>query len=648
VNGATAFLSGTGSGAGPSSFLVINVGGDITLSAGTLSLTNSSNTQTTLNLSGNLIMSGGTLTKGSPTSTLAFAKTGAQSFTKTGGTIAGNLALTVNSGSTLTIADGSTANTGIVTIPSGTTFTVASGGALNVAPNATLGVASGGTLALGGQLVTIQSTSVGTGALGTLSGTVTGATNVTIQRYIPGGRRAFRFFSHPFSTAIALNQMTATSTEIDITGSGGSTSGFTTTGTNNPSAFWYDPSQPNAGTVTTISSGSSGATDPGWIPFSSDTATTTGSNSWNQYQGIRVLVRGIKGEGLTSSTGYTPSAATISMNGSINIGDKTVTLASTAGYNLVGNPYPSQVDLKNTSPTLTQNNIFIFNANQGTKGGYTSFAIYGGSAASYVLPVGGAFVIQSTSTASSIAFTEASSKVTSTPTSLFRTNTNSFSSIELKLESGSIFWDRLLVNYDKDAKITRDNIDAEKFANSDVNFYSLSSDKQALSIDARPIGSTEPIALAIQTAQSRTFTLTVANFDIPADMEIWLHDKYLNTWQQLQLGSTYDFEVTADAASQGEDRLELVQKAITSLTIATNFTIKVSPNPATDVVTINFNNAQKQSTSISLTSATGQKVKSVDAGNVQSGTVTIDVKGLARGLYYISLNGKDTQKLVVE
>ena len=62
--------------------------------------------------------------------------------------------------------------------------------------------------------------------------------NVQVAQYIPGGYRRYRFWSQPFSTAISLGQM---ENYIDVTGVGGSTNGFTTTGSNNPSAFRYDP-----------------------------------------------------------------------------------------------------------------------------------------------------------------------------------------------------------------------------------------------------------------------------------------------------------------------------------------------------------------------------------------------------------------------
>ena len=59
-------------------------------------------------------------------------------------------------------------------------------------------------------------------------------------------------------------------------------------------------------------------------------------------------MRGAKGEGL-GYTSYIPSATSIGMQGRVNQGSQTITLAKgTAAnqeYNMVGNPYPSPVDM---------------------------------------------------------------------------------------------------------------------------------------------------------------------------------------------------------------------------------------------------------------------------------------------------------------
>ena len=126
---------------------------------------------------------------------------------------------------------------------------------------------------------------------------------VTCGLYIPGGRRAFRFLGHPFSQNIGIDQLEK---YIDITGQGGAANGFTTTNSNNPSAFWYN---------TTTGNGSSTNDSTGWVPFTS--TTDTGDNAWYRYNGLRILVRGAKGQGLGCNA-CVPQPVTVKMHGPIN------------------------------------------------------------------------------------------------------------------------------------------------------------------------------------------------------------------------------------------------------------------------------------------------------------------------------------------
>src|SRR5690606_1141020 len=96
---------------------------------------------------------------------------------------------------------------------------------------------SSGTLTTNGKLV-LKSTSSKTARIddGSSNGNYING-NVTVQQYIAGGQRAYRFLAHPFSSAIPLSQLTD---DIDITGQGGTSNGFTQVQVNSPSAFWFD------------------------------------------------------------------------------------------------------------------------------------------------------------------------------------------------------------------------------------------------------------------------------------------------------------------------------------------------------------------------------------------------------------------------
>ncbi len=153
----------------------------------------------------NIVYGGGTMTNNGTyndaSGTLVF--TGATTYAGTGTTSLNNL--TVNHASGTSVFN--------VAVPVTNTVTV-SNGTLNANSNITLKSTASATAR------------IAAGATG--GGYITGTVNT--ERYIPGGRRAFRFLGHPFSSALSMSDLTD---DIDITGSGGSP--FTTTGSNNPS-----------------------------------------------------------------------------------------------------------------------------------------------------------------------------------------------------------------------------------------------------------------------------------------------------------------------------------------------------------------------------------------------------------------------------
>ncbi|HMO63323.1 MAG TPA: InlB B-repeat-containing protein, partial [Ferruginibacter sp.] len=70
-------------------------------------------------------------------------------------------------------------------VGAGGSFSIATGGSLSIGANAVFSVDFGGAADFNGQPVTVKSTAAGTGSVGKINGSLTGATNVTVERYIP-------------------------------------------------------------------------------------------------------------------------------------------------------------------------------------------------------------------------------------------------------------------------------------------------------------------------------------------------------------------------------------------------------------------------------------------------------------------------------
>ena len=226
---------------------------------------------------------------------------------------------------------------------------------------------------------------------------------VQVHQYVQGGYRRYRFMSHPFSTDISMGQL---QNSIDITGDSGAVHGFTGTGSNAPSAFRYDPRVANSGL----------SYDPGWKPFTNITASAADTNTFRRFQGIRIFLRGAKGQGLGYWFTYTPHDTVIGMTGPVNQGSQTITLSKGTGanqdYNMVGNPYPSPVDLGTVAyNALVSNQIvgaafYVWNPSIGASGMYQAIPISTVSAAPYYIQANAAYQVRAEHDNATLNFTE--------------------------------------------------------------------------------------------------------------------------------------------------------------------------------------------------------------------------------------------------
>jgi hypothetical protein len=81
----------------------------------------------------------------------------------------------------------------------------------------------------------------------------------------------------------------------------------------------------------------------------------------------------------------------------------------------------------------------------------------------------------------------------------------------------------------------------------------------------------------------------------------------------------------------------------------TPYKIQLSPNAAQDKVLVRFNAEKANNAQIVISNAAGQVVKKIEGVNLQSGQVSVEVKGLVKGVYYLTLNNgnkKETKKLL--
>ena len=471
--------------------------------------------------------------------------------------------------------------------------------------------------------------------------------NVKVMQYIQGGYRRYRFWAHPFSTSISLQQL---QDDIDITGVGGATYGFTTTGSNSPSAFRYDP----------LTSNSSLPYDIGWKPFTDIRySVTADTNMLNRYQGMRIFMRGAKGEGLGYYFTYTPSATTIGMTGPVNQGKQKITLqkgtSANQDYNMVGNPYPSPVDLGTVIYNAKQlGNIagsafYVWNPSLGASGFFQAIPISSMSPTSYDLQANVSFQVRANNNGDSINFTE-SNKTTGINSNLLKAQPEF---VTLYVYDANYHpWDMLYLKFTDAAKDQEDNdFDARKLLGSDFCFYSLAADGQKLAIDARPYQAKKVIPLGVTSRYDQEFIIKAEGMAVPEGGRLYIHDKLLKKFVLLQQGTEYRFTISKDKATQGETRFELSMEPadVAAVSADNNLNVTLNPNPATDEVNIRFSSGGSENVSVRIMDISGVSVYSEQLGQLQSGNIKVPLSAFPSGIYMVELisgNQKVVQRLI--
>ena len=472
---------------------------------------------------------------------------------------------------------------------------------------------------------------------------------VKVDQYVMGGYRRYRFWSHPYSDTLSLSQL---QTYIDITGPGGATNGFRTTGSNAPSAFRLDP----------YTSNSSAGYDPGWKPFTKINSSAADSNRLHPGQGIRLFFRGAKGEGLSYgalSGGYTPSSVVVAMLGHVNQGNVSIPLSQGTdavhqSFNMVGNPYPSPVDMgtilwnARNNGQITGAAFYIFDPAMGAGGNFVTVGLGTTSAVPYYVQANTCIQVSAAFDGAHIDFTE-SDKSASTSNYLFKAPVQ-YTTLAVYDDKNHV-WDRLQFNFNDKATDNDDKMhDAVKpMGAADFNFYSTSSDNHKLAIDSRPFEAEKVIPLGIASGYQQNFIIRADNIAVPAGGKLVLHDKLLEKYVDLKAGTEYPFTISKDNATQG-DRFELALKSNVPAPVKP-LAVTMTPNPTTDDVKISFTSGKKANVTVRVMDISGVSIYNQDLGEQQNGTITVPLSTFAAGVYMVELTQgeqKVTQRLVKE
>ncbi len=513
-----------------------------------------------------------------------------------------------------------------------------------------------GSLATNGNLI-LKSTTTGSARIAAVTGSITG--EVTVERYIAQGKRAFRFLTPGVTTTNFISNNWQTGTHI--TGSDTGANGFDTTLTGNPSMYVY-----NNNTV----SGS------GWSAIANTDATNLVAGN-----GYRILVRGDRNVDLGQVSAADMNAAvTLSAKGTLKTGQVVFDAASTPainatenattnGYSLIGNPYVSPVDWHAVTKAGVEDVYYAWDPNMGTsaqRGRYVAYSQTVGSnnlpesaVNQYLQPGQAFFVKNSVSGVAGVVTFEESNKA-SQFTNVFRTNA---------IEEKSVF--RIAVydaneteTYPIDGTIAvfgsnYDNAfglgDVEKLYGSGEHL-AFGRNGKIVAIDAlAPVMADDELqvkTLQFTAGKSYTFKINAANF--PQDMEAYLIDQFANTETQLNLSgvNSVNFATTSEANSYGSDRFKVVfRSAALGNGEWNSSTVKVYPNPIqNNQFNIALPNNVTGKVAITLFNLVGQEIYKTNAENSSIITVNPSLQ-LSKGIYILQVsNGTSSvkQKIAVK
>jgi hypothetical protein len=460
--------------------------------------------------------------------------------------------------------------------------------------------------------------------------------SITAQLYIPAGRRVFRYIANPISYNLPISELTD---DIDITGNGGATNGFTSTTTNNPSCFIFDAS---------ISDGSTTGLDAGWKEF---TSASSSSKTWLRHQGVLTYIRGAKGEGL-DGTSYSPTAVTLDITGlRLNTGVQTVNLSTSANstWVSVGNPYVHPIEIGNQPSSQRSNvgnNFYVFDANLGTNGGFITQSF----GTSYVLPAFGGFftTLTGTSTSGSIIFKETDKSV-ATADNVF-TDLGSSNRLKIEILKSNRLYDQTELVLDSSKTLAFDLFDAEKMSNFDLNLFTQSADGKKLAINYAQFFGGQLIPLGIETAESGDFMFQIPNNSFPQDQyKLILLDAKNGSQTELITGNKYAFKIDLKDKSTFENRFAIQIDALQNTAKMNSVVFSVYPNPTSANNGINLI-SNESIIRAEIFDLQGKLVQKTDCNQQKSLKISFE-NNLTEGMYLMKISGKtgtSTQKINIQ
>ena len=539
-----------------------------------------------------------------------------QYFNSTGNAQLGQLIFTTWTGTTNTDWNTSTNwNTGAVptstdsaTIPATTnkpniSVAGAVAGKVTIQSGAVLTVTSPGTLTASNG-ITVNPDGALVGSSANITGTLTLQQSIIAQR-------GWRVFANPFTTTQTL--ATVASNNAITIGNTVPSSGITDSRTYlNSTGLW-----------------------------SNVTGTT-----WAAATPYALFIRGLASEVTGSTYSGGPTAFTYSVSGTMNGASKSITPNSTSYFKITPNPFAAPVNSQALTGQVSGTNYYTYQISvTGTprvKAG--SWVASGTSSdATHTIPVLGVLAYTPASLATyNVTLTDINTSGT-LQTGLFGVESPA-PQIELWVEQDGDYWDKLFVRLDANSTASgKERTDLLKFYNENVNVYTIGNDDTRMAIDARNVLSIIPLGIS---ALAGDYNFKIANNSLPEGTIVYLNDKFLHTKTELKVGTTYNFSITTDTATHGEQRFELSFSSKTTTTAndpAGSLTANVLGNITSgNLIAVQIAGATTPVT-IAVKDMNGKALGMINASN---GIQYVNVANTAKGMLLLQIS--DGQRSIIK
>jgi Secretion system C-terminal sorting domain len=519
---------------------------------------------------------------------------------------------------------GVAANAGTKTLSTG----VSVGGAVTQSGTAVL--ASGGNLTL----LSVAG-SDGTARINQLTSGAAITGNIRVERFIPATGRKWRFLSSPVvgGTTLQWRDNAGSTTGRGILITGGNSVDYDLSTSNAPSLFSYNEASTNGGSNINAK----------WSPVSGNATLTNGL-------GYRAFVRGDRTISLTTvQTTANPTTIWVSGTYPSTPVNMPVTYNSGLGngWNLVGNPFPCQIDwnaASGWSKTNVSGTFWVFNPSTNTYGSYDGSTTING--VTRYIGSGQAFFIQ-TNDANPVLTADEAVKVGSAPAVLLKTSEQN--SLRIQLVKDSTERDetviRFMENKSDEFNATDDVLKYAMNANVNISsYYGVDKYTMVNYLNSRNI-KTKVVALGAWVSKAGVYTMNFNQIeDFDANINIYLKDNFNNTLTDLRLKNTYEFNVEeGNTASTADGRLEVIfvntstsiEEALAGLTPK----MEVYPNPAVDVLHVSLNNVNFKESTVSIYNVSGQEVMST---TMVGKNKSLDIEKLSNGVYMVKVTNSAT------